>query len=120
MPFLDGALGIYHTEDHLRHYLNEMREYMPPEHRLMIEKVEKRSNAKEVIHKSKKLKNEYNKCLEEIRRFRAMHLEFAATYIHKQSQIKNPFGRGGLLFQKDFLFGTAYEYKWQQILNALL
>jgi indoleamine 2,3-dioxygenase len=95
MPFLDGALGIYHTEDHLRHYLNEMREYMPPEHRLMIEKVEKRSNAKEVIHKSKKLKNEYNKCLEEIRRFRAMHLEFAATYIHKQSQIKNPFGRGG-------------------------
>ena len=95
MPFLDGALGIYHTEDHLRHYLNEMREYMPPEHRLMIEKVEERSNAKEVIHKSKKLKNEYNKCLEEIRRFRAMHLEFAATYIHKQSQIKNPFGRGG-------------------------
>jgi indoleamine 2,3-dioxygenase len=95
MPFLDGALGIYHTEDHLRHYLNEMRDYMPPEHKLMIEKVEARSSAKEFIHKSKKLKNEYNKCLEEIRQFRAMHLEFAATYIHKQSQIKNPFGRGG-------------------------
>ena len=95
MPFLDGALGIYHTQDHLRHYLNEMRDYMPPEHKLMIEKVEARSNAKEFIHKSKKLKNEYNKCLEEIRQFRAMHLEFAATYIHKQSQIKNPFGRGG-------------------------
>ena len=95
MPFLDGALGIYHTEDHLRHYLNEMRDYMPPEHKLMIENVEARSNAKEFIHKSKKLKNEYNKCLEEIRQFRAMHLEFAATYIHKQSQIKNPFGRGG-------------------------
>ena len=95
MPFLDGALGIYHTQDHLRHYLNEMRDYMPPQHKLMIEKVEARSNAKEFIHKSKKLKNEYNKCLEEIRQFRAMHLEFAATYIHKQSQIKNPFGRGG-------------------------
>jgi indoleamine 2,3-dioxygenase len=24
-----------------------------------------------------------------------LHLEFAATYIHKQSQIENPFGRGG-------------------------
>jgi len=95
MPFLDGALGIYHTQDHLRHYLNEMRDYMPPEHKLMIERVENRSNAKEYILKSKKLKNEYNKCLEEIRQFRAMHLEFAATYIHKQSQIKNPFGRGG-------------------------
>ena len=95
MPFLDGALGIYHTKDHLRHYLNEMREYMPPEHRKAIELVEKRSKAKHLISKSKQLTSEYNKCLEEIRIFRAQHLEFAATYIHKQSQIKNPFGRGG-------------------------
>ena len=95
MPFLDGALGIYHTEDHLRHYLNEMRDYMPPKHRRSIEIVEKRSNAKSCILESKKLTSEYNKCLEEIRIFRAQHLEFAATYIHKQSQITNPFGRGG-------------------------
>ena len=95
MPFLDGALGIYHTEDHLRHYLNEMRDYMPPKHRRSIEIVEKRSNAKSCILESKKLTSEYNKCLEEIRKFRAQHLEFAATYIHKQSQITNPFGRGG-------------------------
>jgi indoleamine 2,3-dioxygenase len=95
MPFLDGALGIYHTKDHLRHYLNEMRDYMPPEHRKMIEDVESRSNAKTYIQQSKRLVNEYNKCLEEIRRFRALHLEFSATYIHKQSQIKNQFGRGG-------------------------
>jgi indoleamine 2,3-dioxygenase len=95
IPFLDGALGIYHTNDHLRHYLNEMRDYMPPEHRRLIEDVETKSNAKHFIQQSKKLISEYNKCLEEIRIFRAQHLEFAATYIHKQSQIKNPFGRGG-------------------------
>ena len=95
IPYLDGALGIYHTEDHLRHYLNEMRDYMPPDHRKMIEEVELRSNAKHFIQQSKQLTNEYNKCLEQIRIFRAQHLEFAATYIHKQSQIKNPFGRGG-------------------------
>ena len=95
MPFLDGALGIYHTEDHLRHYLNEMRDYMPPAHRLAIERVEMRSKAKEIIQQSKKLINEYNKCLEEIRIFRTQHLDFAATYIHKQSQIKKSFVRGG-------------------------
>ena len=95
IPYLDGSLGIYHTEDHLRHYLNEMRDYMPPDHRKMIEEVELKSNAKHFIHQSKQLTNEYNKCLEEIRIFRAQHLEFAAIYIHKQSQIKNPFGRGG-------------------------
>ncbi len=95
IPYLDSVLGIYHTEDHLRHYLNEMRDYMPPEHRKMIEVAEKKSVARKFISRHKTLKTVYNECLEEIRKFRAQHLEFAATYIHKQSQIKNPFGRGG-------------------------
>ena len=95
IPFLDGALGIYHSNDNLRLYLNEMRDYMPPKHRKMIEDVEKRSKAKDLISQSKKLMNVYNKCLEEIRKFRAMHLEYAATYIHKQAQVHNTFGTGG-------------------------
>ena len=95
LPFLDGALGIYHSNDNLQHYLNEMRDYMPPKHRKMIEDVEKRSKAKDLISQSKKLMNVYNNCLEEIRKFRAMHLEYAATYIHKQAQVHNTFGTGG-------------------------
>ena len=95
MPFLDGALGIYHSNDNLRHYLNEMRDYMPPKHRKLIEDVEKRSKVKDLISQSKKLMNVYNNCLEEIRKFRAMHLEYAATYIHKQAQVHNTFGTGG-------------------------
>ena len=95
IPFLDGALGIEHTNDNLRHYLNEMRDYMPPNHRKMIEDVEASSNAKELIYRSKKLTQKYNSCLEEIRKFRAQHLEYAATYIHKQAQVSNSFGSGG-------------------------
>ena len=95
IPFLDGALGIYHSNDNLRHYLNEMRDYMPPEHRKMIEDIEQRSNAKKYILKSKILMKKYNLCLEEIRKFRAMHLEYAASYIHKQAQRNNSFGTGG-------------------------
>ena len=95
IPLLDGALGITHTNDNLRHYLNEMRDYMPPKHRKLIEDVEQRSQVKKLITKSKKLIKEYNQCLEEIHKFRSQHLEYAATYIHKQAQIVNPFGSGG-------------------------
>ena len=95
IPFLDGALGIYHSNDNLKHYLNEMRDYMPPKHRKMIEDVEKKSQAKKLIHKSKTLTYEYNLCLEEIRKFRAKHLEYAASYIHKQAQISSVVGTGG-------------------------
>ncbi len=95
IPLLDGALGITHTNDNLRHYLNEMRDYMPPKHRKLIEDVEQRSQVKNLITKSKKLIKEYNQCLEEIHKFRSQHLEYAATYIHKQAQIVNPFGSGG-------------------------
>jgi len=95
IPLLDGALGITHTNDNLRHYLNEMRDYMPPKHRKLIEDVEQRSQVKNLITKSKKLIKEYNQCLEGIHKFRSQHLEYAATYIHKQAQIINPFGSGG-------------------------
>ena len=95
IPSLDGALQITHTKDHLRHYLNEMRAYMPPKHREFMEVLEKNSQIKKIINGSEKLTSLYNDCLEEIRAFRAMHLEYAGTYIFKQAQIKNPFGRGG-------------------------
>ena len=95
IPSLDGALQITHTKDHLRHYLNEMRDYMPPKHREFMKVLEKNSQVKKIIKGSKKLTSLYNDCLEEIRAFRAMHLEYAGTYIFKQAQIKNPFGRGG-------------------------
>tara|TARA_B100000575_G_scaffold292505_1_gene301101 strand:- start:567 stop:1709 length:1143 start_codon:yes stop_codon:yes gene_type:complete len=95
IPLLDGALGISHTNDNLKHYLNEMRDYMPPKHKKIIEDAERNSIAKEVILKSKRLTNVYNKCLEEIRIFRAQHLEYAATYIHKQAQVKTSVGTGG-------------------------
>ena len=95
MPLLDGALGVHHTNDNLRHYLNEMRDYMPPDHRKMIEDAESSSQTTKLIKDSKVLSDEYDNCLEEIRAFRAQHLEFAGTYINKQSQIKSTFGRGG-------------------------
>ncbi len=72
-----------------------MRDYMPPKHREFISNLESSTQVKNIISGSQRLTEDYNNCLEEIRAFRAMHLEYAGTYIHKQAQIKNPFGRGG-------------------------
>ena len=95
IPSLDAALGVKHSNDSLRHYLNEMRDYMPPKHNQFIKNLESKSNTRDLIKDSTKLQKAYDDCLEEIRKFRSMHLEYAGTYIHQQSQLKNPFGRGG-------------------------
>ncbi|HIC27327.1 MAG TPA: tryptophan 2,3-dioxygenase, partial [Gammaproteobacteria bacterium] len=92
---LDGAFLIQHSNDTLRHYLNEMREYMPPNHRRFIEKLESSSQIRGLINQSAKLKDSYNNCLEQLTNFRSLHLKYAGMYIHQQSQQKNPFGRGG-------------------------
>ena len=95
VPTLDGTLGIKHTSDSLRHYLNEMREYMPPKHRRFIENVESKSQVRTLVDQSAKLRDSYNECLDQLTKFRSLHLKYADIYIHSQSQQKNPFGRGG-------------------------
>ena len=95
VPTLDGILEVKHSKDALRHYLNEMREYMPPEHRNFIERLENSTSVRDLVLDSSNLKKIYYQCLEELSKFRALHLNYADMYIHKQSQQKNPFGTGG-------------------------
>ena len=95
VPSLDGVLGIKHSKDTLRHYLSEMREYMPPQHRDFIAKVESASVVKDRVSDSINLKKIYQQCVKELSEFRSLHLKYAGMYIHKQAQQKNPFGTGG-------------------------
>jgi len=106
IPTLDGLLGIQHVDDPLKTYLMEMRLYMPPAHRRFMEAVEARSTVREVVLQSgdAALRDAYNACVENIQRFRALHLEYAARYIYKQQakDPKNPtsVGTGGTPFMK--------------------
>lgn len=104
VPALDGVLGIEHERDELRDYLMEMRQYMPPKHVKFIEAVENGPSVRDFVFKqnNNSLKNIFNECVSLVADFRALHLEYAGTYIHAQAQ-KTPgnpsaVGTGGTPF----------------------
>ena len=90
----------------MRHYLNEMRDYMPPKHRAFIEAVEGGPSVREFITEygaqGKSLVKVYDQCVHWIELFRTKHLEYAKDYIFKQHQqsATNPYavGTGGTPF----------------------
>ncbi len=106
IPSLDAALGVVHRDDPLRPYLQEMREYMPPHHRVFVESVEQgpsiRSYVLERGPSLPELRRAYNECVQRLASFRTQHLGYAHRYIHSQSQVgaSNPtqVGTGGTPF----------------------
>jgi indoleamine 2,3-dioxygenase len=104
IPAMDGVLGIEHEKDELREYLMEMRTYMPPAHVAFIKAVEAGPSVRDFVTSTKKssLTEVFNDCIELVANFRAMHLEYAGTYIHAQAQATpgNPsaVGTGGTPF----------------------
>jgi len=104
IPAMDGVLGIEHEKDELREYLMEMRTYMPPKHVAFIQAVEAGPSVRNFVTTNKRssLTQVFNDCIELVANFRAMHLEYAGTYIHAQAQATpgNPsaVGTGGTPF----------------------
>jgi indoleamine 2,3-dioxygenase len=110
IPALDAALGIVHDNDRMRHYLDEMRDYMPPGHRAFIKAIEQGPSVREFVlsfapgadassdlsnlsksskapaPSAKQLHNVYNSCIHWLEKFRTKHLEYARDYIFAQAQ----------------------------------
>ena len=109
VPCLDAVLGVGHAPDQLREYLMEMRRYMPRKHVGLLEAFEAGPTAASRIESlgaaaPKELVDARNRCVETLRAFRALHLEYAATYINRQAAdaTGNPtdVGTGGTPFMK--------------------
>ncbi len=106
IPVLDAALGIEHENDALRVYLKEMRTYMPPKHRKLLEAIEQGPHIRSYVMNRTKasslLRDAYNDCIEWVEKFRAKHLDHARAYINKQAERSraNPtsVGTGGTPF----------------------
>ncbi|MEO9469887.1 indoleamine 2,3-dioxygenase [Parasphingorhabdus sp.] len=106
VPAMDAFLGIDHAGDPLRAYLDQLHIYRPPEHRRFIDDIRANGILRQTIEQagSSTLKSLYNDCVENLTRFRTRHLEYAASYINKQSKggtgNNSDVGTGGTPFMK--------------------
>lgn len=106
VPSMDAFLGIDHANDPLRTYLDELHEYRPPAHRRFIEDVRAHNNLRPYVQQtgSAALQDLYNENIDKLAQFRTRHLEYAASYINKQSKggygNTSDVGTGGTPFMK--------------------
>lgn len=104
IPCCDALLGICHAQTPLKKHLDEMRSYMPPLHRVFLATLEKESTVRDFVINAneERLRQAYNECIQLVVRFRKTHINYAANYIQKQSQVSitNPIevGTGGTPF----------------------
>lgn len=112
VPCLDAGLGIHHAPDPLTVYLQEMRAYMPPRHRALIQALESRSDGqgrallsgyvRDRKQHHPKLWSAYCACVDLLAQFREIHIGYADSYINRQNQTSttNPtaVGTGGTPF----------------------
>ena len=112
VPCLDAGLGIHHAPDPLTVYLQEMREYMPPQHRALIHALESQTDGSgqallpAYVHDHKQYHPElwsaYCSCVDLLAQFREIHIGYADSYINRQHQTSstNPtaVGTGGTPF----------------------
>lgn len=95
IPMLLISMGIKHKESMLTKHLEDMRNYMPKEHREFLtglENITENFDLRSMAINSGQTEK-YNKCLEQLIIFRKKHLEYAVEYIHKK--VENPAGTGG-------------------------
>lgn len=106
VPCMDALLGIGHAADPMKTYLDELHIYRPPGHRRFIDDLRQHSRLREFVVKASDadLSCAYNANVQAVADFRSRHLEYAASYINKQSRNAagndTDVGTGGTPFMK--------------------
>ncbi|SRR5579875_1088496 len=88
MPTLVAFMKIPHQPSLLTNHLADMRNYMPAEHRALIESVEAMPSIREVCDK-----HAFNAVLDAMAEFRSIHYGWAQEYINRWTD--DPRGTGG-------------------------
>ena len=87
VPAMDALFQVGHRDDPLKSFLTELHQYRPVPHRRFIEDLAAQSTLRDFVaaERSPSLKDAFNRCVEQVARFRTRHLEYAASYINKQA-----------------------------------
>ncbi len=88
MPALVAFMKIPHKPSVLTNHLLDMRNYMPAEHRALIESMERMPAIREVADK-----RAFNAILDAMAEFRLIHYGWAQEYINRRTE--DPRGTGG-------------------------
>ena len=88
VPTLVAFLKIPHQPTGLTNHLQDMRNYMPAEHRALLEEVEAMPNVRDLADP-----DAYNEVLEAVATFREVHYGWAHQYINQWTT--DPRGTGG-------------------------
>ena len=106
VPAMDALLGVGHAADPMRTYLDELHIYRPPQHRRFIDDVREQSRLRDFVREAgqRGLTDAYNALVQAVADFRSRHLEYAASYINRQSRMAagndTDVGTGGTPFMK--------------------
>jgi indoleamine 2,3-dioxygenase len=93
VPILVAFMKIPHRPSMLTNHLADMRNYMPAEHRRLIETVEAMPGVRDIASKQN-----YNAVLDAIAEFRSVHIGWAQEYINRWTD--DPRGTGGTPYMK--------------------
>lgn len=106
VPSMDALFGIGHEDDPLKAFLDDLHAYRPASNRNFIDAVRARSKLRQTVGElsGSTLIEGYNANVRQVARFRTRHLEYAASYIHKQAKDSDgnhtDVGTGGTPFMK--------------------
>lgn len=88
VPAMDALMGVGHAADPMKAYLDELHIYRPPAHRRFIDDLRAESHLRDFVSRAgqRGLTEAYNANIQGVADFRSRHLEYAASYIHKQAR----------------------------------